>query len=212
LFGDLPLDAWPEASFAHSLEEPWITFAAARELQAAGRRGEAIDLWRAITEMPNLESRQYAQAWHFLRGHGVQPPPEIAKRMLGIVVEVGLKDGLDLLAAYPDHTARYVNFLGQSVVWEHPDPSLDPFIDALLNAARPVLQAIAPWPNARPAAPPAGHIRINLLSPAGLHFGQGPIDVIGSDPFAKPTFDAAKALLQQLVARGTGAKASTNYE
>lgn len=173
LFGDLPLDAWPDASFAHSLEEPWITFAAAREMLAAGQRDEAIDLWRAITEMPNLESRQYAQAWHFLRSQGVQPPSEIAKTMLGIVVEVGLQQGLDLLAAYPDHTARYVNFLGQSVIWEHPDPSLDRFIDALLNAARPVLQAIAPWPNARPAAPPASQIRINLLSPCRPSFWPG---------------------------------------
>jgi hypothetical protein len=204
LFGDLPLDAWPAASFAQSLEEPWITFAAAREVLAAGRRGEAIDLWRAITEMPNLESRHYAQAWDFLRGQGVQPPPEIAKRMLGIVVEVAMKDGLDLLAAYPDHTARYFSFSGRAVIWEHPDGSLNAFIDALLNAAKPVLQAIAPWPNARPAGPPAGHVRINLLSPSGLHFGQGPIEVIGADPFAKPTFDAAKALLQQLVGRGSG--------
>jgi hypothetical protein len=212
LFGDLPLDAWPAASFAQSLEEPWITFAAAREMLAADRRGEAIDLWRAITEMSNLESRHYAQAWHFLRGQGVQPPPEIAKRILGVVVEVGMKDGLDLLAAYPDHTARYVSFSGRVVIWEHPDPSLDPFIDALLDAAKPVLQAIAPWPNARPAGPPAGQVRINLLSPVGLHFGQGPIEVIGSDPFAKPTFDAATALLQQLVARGSGAAVVTGRD
>lgn len=209
MFGDLPLDAWPEPALAQSLEEPWITFAAAREMLAIGSPGEAIDLWRVITEMANLESRHYAQAWHFLRGQGVQPPATIARTMLGVVLEVGLKDGLDLLAAYPDHTARYINFVGQSVIWEHPDPSLDSFIDALLNAAKPVLQAIAPWPNARPAPPPAGHIRINLLSPAGLHFGQGPIGVIGSDPFAKPTFDAAKALLQQLVGRGSGTPAVT---
>lgn len=203
LFGDLPLEAWTASSFEHSLEEPWITFAAARETLAAGRTSEAIDHWRAIAAMPGLESRHPVQAWHFLRAHGVQPPPELAKTLLGIVVEVGMKEGVDLLAAYPDHTARYYNFSGQAIIWEHPDPSLDPAIHALLAAAEPVLQAIAPWPNTRPAAPPAGQVRINLLTPAGLHFGQGPINVLGSDPFAKPTFDAATALMQQLIARGT---------
>lgn len=199
LFGDLPLDAWPPAEFAHALEEPWITFGAAREMLTAGQMAGAIDLWRAIAAMPNLESRHYAQAWHFLRAQGVQPPPEIAKTMLGVVVEVGMKNGTDLLAAYPDHTARYFNFSGQSVIWERPDASLDASIGALLSAAKPVLQAIAPWPNPRPTAPPAGFVRINLLSPVGLHFGQGPLNVLGSDPFAKPTFDAATALIKQLI-------------
>lgn len=206
LFGDLPLNEYPPAASEHSLEEPWITFAAAREELAAGRSGEAIDLWRAVTEMRNVESRHYVQAWHFLRQRGIQPPPEIAKAMLGVVVEVGVDRGVDLLAAYPDHTARYHNFSGRAVVWEHPDDSLDTLIDALLAAGSRVLNVINPWPNPRRAAPPAGVARINLLSPAGLHFGEGPLDRIGAEPLARPTFDAATALMKELVRRGAGTR------
>lgn len=171
---------------------------------ATGQTADAIDLWRAIAAMPNLESRHYAQAWHFLRSHGVQPPEEIAKTLLGIVVEVGINNGVDLLAAYPDRTACYIHFSGRSATCDPPDPSLDPFIDALLSAAQPILQAISPWPNARPAPPSTGFVRINLLSPAGLHFGQGPMAMLGSDHVAKPTFDAATALMQQLIRYETG--------
>lgn len=205
LFGDLPSEAWPPGSSELSLEEPWITFAAAREVLAAGRTDEAIDLWRAVSTMPNLESRHYAQAWHFLRQNGLQPPPEIAKTMLGVVVEVGMDRGVDLLAAYPDHTARYYNFSGRAVVWERPDDSLDAMIDALLAAGSRVLNAINPWPNPRKPAPPAGITRINLLSPAGLHFGEGPMQMIGNEPMARPTFDAATALMQELIRRGNAA-------
>ena len=203
LFGDLPLEAYSPASSEQSLEEPWITFAAARQALSAGQSHEAIELWRAVTEIPNLESRHYVQAWHFLRGRGVQPPPQIAKTMLGVIVEVGMDRGLDLLAAYPDHTARYYNFSGRAVVWEHPDDSLDAMIDALLTAGSHVLERINPWPNPRRPAPPAGVARINLLSPAGLHFGEGPLEMIGAEPLARPTFDAATALMQQLIRAGT---------
>lgn len=199
LFGDLPLERWPPESFLQSLEEPWITFAAARQMLGSGQIDDAIEMWRGIVAMPNQESRHYAQAWQFLRAHGIQPPVEIAKTLLGVVVEVGSKGGLDLLAAYPDHTARYFNFRGRGVVWEHPDESLDTLIDAVLSAAQPILQAIAPWPNPRPGPPPDGFVRINLLSPVGLHFGQGPMNVLGSDPFARPTFDAATALMLRLI-------------
>lgn len=199
LFGDLPLEEWPSQSFLDSLHEPWITFAAARQMLASGQKDEAIGLWRGIAAMPGLESRHYAQAWHFLRSRGVPPPAEIAKTLLGVIVEVGMNDGQDLLAAYPDHTARYFNFRGRGVVWEHPDGSLDALIDDVLSAAKPILQAIAPWPDSRPAPPAAGLVRINLLSPAGLHFGQGPMNALASDPFARPAFDAATALMLRLI-------------
>jgi hypothetical protein len=132
--------------------------------------------------------------------------------MLGAVIEVSMPSGLDLLAAYADHTARYFNYSGRAVIWEHPDESLDPLTDALLAAGARILQAIAPWPGPRPAAPPAGRVRINLLSPAGLHFGEGPMQVLGADPFAKPTFDAATILMQELIRRGVGTPGQAQQE
>lgn len=207
LFGDMPLENWPTPS-SSTLLEPMLSFVKAREALVAGHPEEAVSAWRAITEMPSLDSRHYAQAWHFLRGQGIQPPAEKAKMLLGVVVEMPMDGGLDLLAAYPEHTARYYNYSGAAVVWEHANPSLDPFIDALLQGGERILQAIGPWEQPRPSAPPPGNIRISILAPAGLHFGQGPFKLMSADPLAKPAIDAATILMQQLIAFSRKTKAS----
>jgi hypothetical protein len=206
LFGDMPLEAWPSQAAASAEQEPWCFFVHAREAIATGRVADAIAIWRLITEMVGLESRHYLQAWHFLRAHGVQPPVGKAKLMLGVVLEVPMHGGLDLLAAYPEYTARYYNYSGAGIVWEHPDESLNGLINTLLRSGEKILQAVGPWEQQRPPAPPSGHIRINLLAPAGLHFGQGLFQALAADAMAKPVVDAATALMQQLVARGGQSK------
>jgi hypothetical protein len=123
--------------------------------------------------MPGLESRQYLQAWHVLREQGVRPPAETAKHVYGAVVEVALPDGLDVLAAYADGSARYLNWSGAAIVWEAPDPRFQPHIEAVLRAGAAIAQRIGPWEDPRRGPPPTGHIRLNLLTPSGLHFGEG---------------------------------------
>jgi hypothetical protein len=162
----------------------------------------AIEIWHSIAEMRGLESRHYLQAWYFLRQQGVDPPKELAKVLLGVVLEVPMKGGLDLLAAYADRGARYYNFSGRGAIWDHPNASLDGPIDALLANGRRILNAIGPHLPGRPPPPPAGQVRINLLSPAGLHFGQAPFAALAADPLAKSAIDAATALMMQLTKIG----------
>lgn len=200
LFGDLPLELVPPGQAQETLGEPWLTYVAARKAAVEGRPAEAIDQWLRIARMSGLESRHYAQAWHFLRGHGVRPPAEIERLLLGVIVEVPVQNGLDLVAAYPDHHARYYNFSGAAVIWEHPNASLDPAIDALLEAGRRIVSTIGIWEGPRPSAPPMGEIRVNIISPSGLHFGQGPAQAMFNNPLARPAIEAAKVLMQQLMA------------
>jgi hypothetical protein len=134
LFGDPPLEQWPPVGSA-SDAFPRSAFASSRAHLAAGRRSEAIECWLEILRHPGLEARHYLQAWHLLRMQGHRPAPELAKQVIGVVVEVAMPEGLDLLAAYSDHSARYANFSGAAVVWEHPDDSLDAAIAALLAAS-----------------------------------------------------------------------------
>jgi hypothetical protein len=68
--------------------------------------------------MPNLEPRHYLQAYSQLRQLGFDTPSERAKDVLGVVVEVGTDDGLDLVAAYADHHARYFNYRSAAVIWK----------------------------------------------------------------------------------------------
>lgn len=200
LFGDLPLDQWPgHGSPVDAF--PWSAFASARFHLAEGRKDKAIAAWQQILAHPGLEARHYLQAWHFLREQGQQAPPALAKEVLGVVIEVAMPQGLDLLAAYPDHSARYYNFSGTGVVWEHPDDSLNGEIDQLLEVAREVVARIGPWDGARPAAPEGDVVRLGFLTPSGLHFGQGPMGVLGRDPMGGKVIHFATVLMQALIAK-----------
>jgi hypothetical protein len=168
---------------------------------AAGNRSAAIDCWKQIILQQNLEPRLYLQAWHFLRQNGQQPPPDVAKQVLGIVIEVGLPNGVDLLAAYPDHSARYYNYSGAGVIWEHPDGSLDSAIDQLLVASKTIVDKIGPWEKSRPTPPPRDQARLNFLTPSGLHFGQAPISALARDPMAAQVLNLGTVLMQALIAK-----------
>lgn len=152
--------------------------------------------------MPDLESRHYLQAWHFLRSLGFDPPPAEAKKLFGVVVEVAMKEGLDILAAYADQTARYFNYSGAAVIWERPEGSLDTSVDGLLQAGSVLVEVIGPLESPRPASPPPkGHARINLLVPSGLHMGQGPYEALARDPLGGPVIAAAVELMNALIGK-----------
>ena len=199
LFGDLPRSAWPESK--QQQVEPWQSFIKSREQLEAGNQPGSIASLQQIVTMTGLESRHYLQAWHFLRGLGVFPANGDGKRLYGVVVEVALKRGLDLLAAYADGTARYFNWSGAGIVWERPDNSLDPLIKSLLDLGQQVVDEIGPWDAERPPAPPEGYVRINLLVPSGLHFGYGLFEQLEADSLGGPLITAATRLMQALIAK-----------
>ncbi len=196
LFGDVPMEEWPEGDPAH---EPLASFVRARRAAEEGDRAAAVEIWRRIAATPELEARHYLQAWHFLRDSGVQPDETVAKRLHGVVIEVPVGSGLDLLAAYSDRTARYFNHAGAAVVWDRPDDRLDSTIDALLEAGERVVARIGPWEGERPDPPGAGRIRLNLLTPSGLHLGEAPFDALAADPLGGPVVSAGLVLMQALM-------------
>ena len=160
-----------------------------------------MHVYKSILEMPELESRHYLQAWHFLRKAGFQPDQTCAKEILGIVVEVSLQEGLDLLATYNDGTARYFNYSGAGVVWDAPDSSLKDDIERVLHAGKRIVKEIGPWESARPQAPPRGQARINILTPSGLHFGQATLEMVATDQLSGPLFSASTQLMRRLIAK-----------
>jgi hypothetical protein len=193
LFGDMPLSA-----FTANMAEPFAGFARAAERLEGGDRAGAIDVLRSIAEAPGLESRTCLQAWSSLRKIGVEPPPEDATRLLGVVIDVPMHGGLDVLAAYADHHARYINFRGGGVFWEAPDARLDERIDALLAEGRKLVSRIGAWKGERPPLA-AGCGRISLLTPSGLHFGEGPLNDLTRDAMCDSVMQAATQLMLALV-------------
>jgi hypothetical protein len=109
--------------------------------------------------------------------------------------------GVDLLAAYPDYSARYYNYSGSGIVWEHPDTSLNSPIDQLLEASRQVVAQIGPWEQARPTPPQRDQARLSFLTPSGLHFGQGPMAALSRDPIGGRVLQLATVLMRALIAK-----------
>ena len=124
LFGDVPLSQWPTENTL-DVQEPWSTVIKARSHLQKKENPLAIQLYKKLLTTPNLESRHYLQAWHFLKNVGIRQSNKVAKRLYGVILEVALDTGLDIIAAYTDLTARYYNYSGAAIIWNAPDNSLE---------------------------------------------------------------------------------------
>jgi hypothetical protein len=170
VWGDRPMDSWPPDG---TTGKPWDTFAQARELVKNGKTDDAIQKFLTITEMADLESRHYLQAWFFLR-QLKHPVPENKQNVVyGIIVEAAMATGFDLMAAYHDHHARFYSHVGGGTIWERPDGRLDKPIDTLFNVGQQVANILGTEEKPRPAIVTNKEMRFTMLTPGGMGFGQG---------------------------------------
>jgi len=194
VYGDAPLDTWV-AHGPGALKEPWASFERARQLVRAGKPEEAAKIWRQIASTEGLESRQVLQAWHFLRQAGYLPPADQAKLVLGVVAEMPVHGVHDLLAAYQDGSARYLNYSGTAVVMEdHSESEIQAAIGTWLASGQVIASVTGPWDQLSLPPVPAGYARAMVLTPGGPQFGQGPAAAPSADPLAGPFFSAATSL------------------
>jgi hypothetical protein len=153
---------------------------------------------RAIAEDAAQESRTRMLAYNRLR-EMKQPVP--AKELLGVIIEVGLDQGLDVLAAFPDGRVRYLNHAGGMSIFEASPPEVAAKVAPLLAASRNAVERTGPWDKARLAPPANEMMRMTFLVSDGLYFGQGPLAQMQTDPLAAPVVAASMALLQAVVAK-----------
>ena len=194
LFGDVPVEQWPPDEDADAF--PWSAFVEARR-----NPDRAVELWLQVAHAESVEPRHVAQAWHFLRAAGVRPEPEEAGRVLGIVVEFGMKKGVDVLAVYADRSVRYYNHAGGGIELEPAPPEHAELVDALLEASGGVVAATGPWDEPRLGPPDRKSARMTFLTPGGLHFGQGPTKRLYDDPVGGLVLKGATLLLADITAK-----------
>jgi hypothetical protein len=196
LFGDVPVEDWAGSS----PEAPWIHFQDAEHAMARADVPAAEAALRTVLDTPELESRQYLQAWSCLRQLDRDALTGLPERLYGVVLDVPLEQGWDTLAAYEDHTARYLNQSGGVIVWDGREPAIDALVDALLEATRPLLTTVPVWESARPAVT-AERARISMLTAEGLHFTEGAFPAMTDGPATAPVFAAGAALMSALIDR-----------
>ena len=175
--------AKPDAKIA-----PWQTTLFAEPLDFA-----ALEL---LASDSSQEGRARYLAYTLLR-NAEKPVP--SKILFGVIVEVGLPDGLDVLAAFSEGGVRYINKTGKLAVFEGV-PQIQRVVQEVLDAAQSVVAHTGPWPGARLAPPKTGNIRITFLVSDGLYFGQGPMTQMQQQSMAAPLIQKATVLLQTVVA------------
>ncbi len=170
-------------------QQPWATLFSATPNEAQ---------LLSIAEDAAQESRVRLLAALRLKEFAQQPQPTL----LGVIVEVALEEGLDVVAAYSDGSARYLNHSGKAIIWESPTEDSNQLISNILHHSITVVKQIGPWDGERMPPPSAGMVRLNFLVSGQLYFGQGPMDVFFNDPMAGPVLNATLQLMQFLTSVG----------
>ena len=154
-----------------------------------------------ITNDPDSDPRIKLLAYNKLTSTGQLPEK---KELLAVIVEVGLDDGLDVLASFVNGTARYINHTGKILIWETTDETSTVITSELFSKSRDIVNRIGPWDNPRRPAPATGNVRITFLVSDGLYFGEGPMDVLFDDVMAGPALGAATHLMQHITEKSLG--------
>lgn len=157
------------------------------------------DLQNVIDDA-GVESRPKLIAANRLQSSG-KPLP--GRRIFGGIVEVGMPEGLDVLAAYEDGSARYINYSEKLIIWDVTTRESNELVVDLFLAARRVVDRTGPWERDRFPPPKAGDARITFLVSNGLYFGEGPFDVLAKDALGGKVIDRAGKLMNFLISNST---------
>lgn len=151
---------------------------------------------RALADDATADSRVRALAYGWLRQRGAAVP---RGELLGVVFEIVVNGGLDVLVAYGDGRLRYLNHAGGVAVIDALTPALRAAWQALIDHARPAAERAPAWLRQGAAPPGPGGARLVFLRSDGLHARQGRFDELQRDPATGPVLLAGAQMLAQIV-------------
>lgn len=114
----------------------WADLTQAREFLQGRQTAEAEKKLKEALGREGLECRMRLWIWTALRSVGVAPESRDGEVVRGAVIEVPTGGGVDVLAAYEDGTARYINYTGRSIFWDARDEKVTALCRAFLAEAQ----------------------------------------------------------------------------
>lgn len=178
---------------------PWSNFVEANQAMKKNDKAKAINLLKQVVDGNGLDTRIYLQAWHTLVSLGELPPESTRGQIRGAVIENHMDHGLDIVAAYADHSARYWNYSGTGIIWDARDPKIDEVIDILLNVGQEIMKRVGIGQRDMLPIPPKGNIRIFLMAYDGSCFGEDLYDRLSQDDMGKYAIKMAYGLMMELI-------------
>jgi hypothetical protein len=111
-------------------------------------------------------AQELLELWRELRRKGVAPPRAEARRVLGLLVEIGFAEGPDTVAAFADGTSQFFSRSGTALIGEDPRPDVEAAVRNLIDEAA-LFVGIAE-PEVGPHCPPLpGAVQFTFLTPSG---------------------------------------------
>ncbi len=150
---------------------------------------------RKIAEDESQESRVRALAYNWLRARKESVP---AGKLLGVVFEVPIDNGLDTLAVYADGSVRYINHTAVMSIFDGTPPEIAAAGKAIVASAAAVVGSFKPSDKDR-LPPPTLEVRVTFLAADGRHVAQETWEEIGRDPKLGPIVLNGAKLLQLVV-------------
>lgn len=171
------------------LSGPW------RVLMGAPPRSSAL---QTIAAAEGADSRARALAASMLRGRGASI---VRPCTLGVIVEVALPEGLELLAAYADGVVRYLDASGEAIMFDGAPLSAQALARAMVGHGAAFCERRNAWPGPRLPPPRSGELRITILATDGLHFIEGSFAALQADADIAAIIGRATRLLRKLQRR-----------
>ncbi len=135
-------------------------------------------------------------AYRLLSQKGFEVPSKI---LLGVIIEVPLEGGLDVLASFSDGGVRYINQTGKMAIVEGGLTETATLVAELFRVSQVVVSQIGPWDKKRLPPPTKGNIRLSFLVSDGLYFGEGSFKALQQDAMSSPVLSIASQLMVTIV-------------
>ena len=180
LFGDQTLDDLLTSVDKQAvLDGAWMLLSKAADRMRQGEVGGAAEILLQVACNPKMETRILLWTWTALRRLGIHPKSYEADEIKGVVIQVPMKNGVDVLAAYADGTARYVNFSGKTIIWEITDATITTAIHKLLQSCKDLRGVPVAGSRTNPAR---DLVRVTLLTFNGNRFVEASMQSLDLSP------------------------------
>ena len=157
-----------------------------------------VEKIQALLSDVNVESRVKLLGYSVLRNNNLPLPNAVTT--LGAVIELGMEEGLDVLAVYRDYSARYINYSGKIIIWDSGvRRSFKKLVDKFFAKAEHVVGNERPRENSSPQPPQTGWARLSFLTSHGLYLREGMINLLFADNLSGPVLTIGAEILECLI-------------